>query len=129
MLYLYTCKVIRLFIIVNADGTFSILLVRKSIDDKCFVKVITVQFTVFVGNQTKREIICFTVMQRCPICKPCIPKASFHWICLAKRTLRKFVVVWLGTGGISRNMHVLLHIKAILENFTRKRFVGMFYFM
>ena len=56
-------------------------------------------------------------------------KASFHWIGLAIRTLRKFVVVWLGTGGISRNMHVLLHIKAILENFIRKRFVGKFDFM
>ena len=111
------------------EGNTSILLVRKSIDDKCFVKVITAQFTVFVGNHTKREIICFIVMQPCPICKPRILKASFHWICLVKRTLRKFVVVWLGTGGISRNIHVLLHIKAIFENFIRKRFVGMFDFM
>ena len=39
------------------------------------------------------------------------------------------MVVWLGTGGISRNMHVLLHIEAIFENFIRKRFDGMFDFM
>ena len=34
------------------EGNTSILLVRKSIDDKCFVNVITVQLTVFVGNHT-----------------------------------------------------------------------------
>ena len=97
------------------EGNTSILLVRKSIDDKCFVNVITVQFTLFVGNHTKREIICFILMQPCPICEPSIPKASFHWICLAKRTLRKFVVSWLGTGGISMNMHVFFSYLRILR--------------
>ena len=56
---------------------------RNPVDNECFVKVISVQFTIFVDNHAcvpKREIICFIIIQPCPIRKPSRLKASIHWI-------------------------------------------------
>ena len=79
------------------EGNTSILLVRTSIDDKCFVKVVTVQFTVFVGNHTKREIICFIVMQRCPICKP-YPESFFSLYLSSQTDVAEICRSFVGNG-------------------------------
>ena len=51
-------------------GNTSIFLVRKTIDNEHFVKSMTVQFAVFLGNHAyvaKREVIYFIIMQACPV--------------------------------------------------------------